>query len=99
MLLDGDSDSIAMLYNLSAKIARPNKSGALVVRVKEQGDSVKVISSKLPDEYGEGMLTIAPMMEPFALNSGTKDSELTVRPYNSQRQILRDALRRMLDEV
>lgn len=99
MLLDGDADSISMLYNLAAKTARPNKNGALVVKVEEKGNSVKIVSGKLPDAYGADAMTVAPMMEPFALNSGNKDPMLSVQPYDSRRQVLREALLRMLDEV
>ena len=98
MLFDGDVDAVGMLYNLAAKTARPNKRGAKVVKVEETGNSVKIMSGKLPDEYGADAMTVAPMMEPFALNSGARGIS-PVAPYDSKREILRDALRRMLDEV
>lgn len=94
---DSEPEKISMLYNLASRTIAPDEDGTVKVRVDYRGKNPKVRrSTGKPSTDTQKEMVVAPTNEPFALGEGPAAHGV---PYPNERKMLRDALRRMLDEV
>ena len=94
-----DPDYVGMLYNLTTRTIAPDENGVIKARVTTNGSSTRVTrGTGKADTASSREFAVAPMYDRFALNEGPTDN-YGMQPYDDKRKLLRERLRKLLDEV